>query len=281
MEDPLDLFGDIFVGPGFRVPFYMISPWTRGGKVLTERADHNSQILFLEQWLAARGYKNVETSEMVPWRRAHMSNLLNAFDFDNPDYSLPNIPVAETPTTNSKGDYVGSAQCQAKYPTQRPPVPYGEQGDEESALWFEEGYKQVVGYLTEGRYLTFEKSGSALTNPGKGNNLSSSPASSSHNAKSQRWVIHYNSDEESQQFTISSALDGRWLGANGKLLPSTQASNAAEVKVTFLGASQGYSLQYVASGAYIDAPHGGSLRMSHTRKAPADGFAVWSVSYRD
>ncbi|KAJ5625030.1 hypothetical protein N7510_001339 [Penicillium lagena] len=281
MEDPLGMFGDIFVGPGFRVPFYLISPWTRGGKVFTERADHNSQILFVEQWLEARGYKNVVTNEMVPWRRAHMSNLLNAFDFDNPDYSLPNIPVAATPVTNSKGTYVGSAQCQAKYSSQRPPVPYGEQGDEESSLWFEEGYKQVVGYLTEGRYLTFEKGGSALTNPGRGDNLSSSPATSNHGAKSQRWVIHYNSDEESQQFTISSALDGRWLGAGGKLLPSDQSSNAAEVKVTFLGAGQGYSLQYVAGSAYIDVSQGGSLSVSQTHNVPANGFAVWSVSYRD
>lgn len=68
---------------GFRVPFYMISPWTRGNRVFTERADHNSQILFVEQWLTARGYKGIQTDQMVPWRRAHMSNLVNALDLDN------------------------------------------------------------------------------------------------------------------------------------------------------------------------------------------------------
>lgn len=69
--------------PGFRVPFYMISPWTRGNRVFTERADHNSQILFVEQWLATRGYSNITTDQMVPWRRAHMSNLVNALDLDH------------------------------------------------------------------------------------------------------------------------------------------------------------------------------------------------------
>lgn len=61
----------------------MISPWTRGGRVFTERADHNSLILFVEQWLTARGYSGIQTDQMVPWRREHMSNLINALDLDN------------------------------------------------------------------------------------------------------------------------------------------------------------------------------------------------------
>lgn len=68
---------------GVRVPFYMVSPWTRGGHVFTEHADHNSQILFIEEWLSAKGYDNVRTDGMVPWRRQNMANLLNALDFDN------------------------------------------------------------------------------------------------------------------------------------------------------------------------------------------------------
>lgn len=69
--------------PGFRIPMYIISPWTRGGHVFTEHADHNSQNLFVEEWLTALGYSGIRTNEMSPWRREHMSNLLNAFDFDN------------------------------------------------------------------------------------------------------------------------------------------------------------------------------------------------------
>jgi phospholipase C len=61
----------------------MVSPWTRGGNVFAERADHNSDIMFVEQWAAAHGYKGVYSQEMSPWRRAHMSNLVNALDFAN------------------------------------------------------------------------------------------------------------------------------------------------------------------------------------------------------
>lgn len=50
-----------FSGPGFRLPFYIVSPWTRGKSVFTEMADHSSQTLFLEKWLAAKGqpFKNL------------------------------------------------------------------------------------------------------------------------------------------------------------------------------------------------------------------------------
>ncbi len=82
MEDPYGNFGNVFAGPGTRVPFTIISPWTRGGKVLTEHADHSSQILFLEQFLQANGY-DFKTEQINGWRRDHMSNLVNAFDFDN------------------------------------------------------------------------------------------------------------------------------------------------------------------------------------------------------
>ncbi len=39
-----------YTGPGYRVPFYVISPWTRGGRVYTEHADHNSQIMFVGRY---------------------------------------------------------------------------------------------------------------------------------------------------------------------------------------------------------------------------------------
>jgi hypothetical protein len=37
-----------------------------------------------EQYLAAKGYSNLTVeAQMSDWRREHMSNLLNAFDFEN------------------------------------------------------------------------------------------------------------------------------------------------------------------------------------------------------
>ncbi|KAJ5212782.1 uncharacterized protein N7498_004428 [Penicillium cinerascens] len=261
MKDPYGIFGNIYTGPGFRVPFYMVSPWTRGGRVFTERADHNSQILFLEQWLEARGYTNVQTPEMVHWRREHMSNLVNALDLDNPDTSLPTIPEAETPEM-AFGKYTGTSNCEAKYPTQRPTVPYGNQSNKTNALWFEEGYKEVIGYLTEGRYLTFESSGVALANSGNASKLSTTAAVADHSDLHQRWVVHYTADEESQIFQISSALDGKFIGAKGSLV--TGSRKAANITITFLGNGKGYSLQY-GDGTAV-----GALK---------SGCKIWSVSY--
>ncbi|OOF95290.1 hypothetical protein ASPCADRAFT_5820 [Aspergillus carbonarius ITEM 5010] len=275
MEDPYGIFGKLYVGPGLRVPFYMVSPWTRGNRVFTERADHNSQILFLEQWLTARGYENVQTPEMVHWRREHMSNLVSALDLDHPDTSIPKLPEAEEPEMSS-GSYVGTSNCEATYPEPRPPAPYGKQNVTDS-LFFEDGYKECVGYLTEGRYLVFEKSGYALTNTGNATRLSSTAAREDHSDKRQRWVVYYSSGEESHIFKLSSALDGKWLGPRGSLLPASRRNAAAEVKITFRGNGHGYDLQYVNS-TIIALDDQGALQMNATKGA-GDGYKVWSVTY--
>jgi phospholipase C len=83
MQDPLGVFDQVFTGPGFRAPAWIVSPWTRGGRVFTERCDHTSQILFIEEWLKAKGYKNYELETVNPWRRQHMCNFVNAFDFSH------------------------------------------------------------------------------------------------------------------------------------------------------------------------------------------------------
>lgn len=194
-----------------------------------------------------------------------------------PDYSLPVIPEAQAPETDSKGNYVGSANCQARYPSQRPPVPYGKQDNADNTLFFEDGYKQVVGYLTEGRYLVLEKSGEALTNQAGSDSLTVSSATESHNAKSQRWVIHYTEDEESEIFTISSALDGRWLGPHGTMV---DIKHAEPVRVAFLGNGNGHTLQYVSNGEYIDVDSQGNLQIN-AQHCPSTGYIVFSVSYHD
>lgn len=283
MQDPYGEFGDVFVGPGVRVPFYMISPWTRGNRVFTERADHNSQILFLEQWLTARGYKNIQTDQMVPWRREHMSNLVNALDFDHPDYSIPYIPEVEAPAVNDNGEYVGTSNCEATYPQPRPSVPYGKQRNISDALWFEDGFKECVGYLTEGRYLVFEMAGLALTNLGKGfpPQVIPTAATPRHDDKRQRWIIHYNINEENGVFTIASALDGRWIGYGGVLVDNYE--EAAPSKINFLGNGKGYAIQYATHNSaqalpFITITENGGLGFG---SEPEIGYKVWSVSYHD
>jgi phospholipase C len=263
IQDPYSEFGYTFSGPGFRLPFYIISPWTRGGAVFTEHADHNSQIMFIEEWQKAKGV-NVTTDQMVHWRREHMSNLVSAFDFQNPDYSIPSLPEAPEPHTDDQGAYDGAAYCEATYPVQRPPVPYGDvQGaTTDVASLSEPGFRPVRGYLTEGRYLTFEANGQALTNIDGG--LGSSASTSSHDSKAQRWVIHA-IEIGGSKFRISSSLDGSWITASmglGKLKSlacifdlSYDSSNGHTIRAlngTYLGADGDGKVALVSEPRYWD-----------------------------
>jgi phospholipase C len=116
---------DVWVGPGFRVPLTIISPWTAGGWVFSEQSTHQSHLMFLE---AVTG---VEAPNITPWRREHFSDLTNAFRFNTraeppviPDtsgpltvatltstYPLPAFPGAEqTPPVQPKGHRRTSAK---------------------------------------------------------------------------------------------------------------------------------------------------------------------------
>jgi len=121
-----------------------------------------------------------------------MSNLLNAFDFDHPDYSLPTVASAPAPLSPAgpqpidgligalSGNYIGAATCEATYKDTQPPVPYGAaNANQNMSLLTEEGFKQVRGDLTEGRYLTFEMNGFALANVN--NQLTFTKATAQHN----------------------------------------------------------------------------------------------------
>lgn len=191
-----------------------------------------------------------------------IDGMSRSLTLEQPDTSVPHLPDVKEPPSVF-GRYVGVAKCIATHPVRRPPVPYGKQGIVSESLWFEDGYKECVGYLTEGRYLVFEKFGQALTNAGNASQISTSRAHPEHREKSQRWVIHYSGDEESQLFHIASALDGKWIGSHGQLLGSDRRQDAADIQITFLGNGQGYSLQY-ADSTFVG-----------TRR----GYQVWSVTY--
>nr|POE72047.1 non-hemolytic phospholipase c [Quercus suber] len=252
IQDPYGEYGYVYTGPGFRLPFYIISPWTRGGKVYVEHADHTSQIMFVEQWLASKG-KNVKSNEVAAWRRANMADLTKAFDFAHPDYTLPSIPNITYPSTDSKGNWNGYAVCESTYKTTRPPVPYGNQ-TASSALTTEQGFKGVRGQLTEGRYLVFESSGYALSSAN--GVLSTSTSTAKHDTKSQRFVIH---SVRSNKFSLTGAADSKSVGT---------------YTVTDLGNGQGYTLQG-SNGQYVSITGAGQVTTSST----ATKFQVFSVTY--
>ena len=78
------------IGMGFRVPFMVVSPWTRGGYVYSEVADHTSVCKFVEKRFG------VHLPTISPWRRAVAGDLMGAFDFEHPDLSWPaSFPVTK------------------------------------------------------------------------------------------------------------------------------------------------------------------------------------------
>jgi phospholipase C len=64
----------------------VVSPWTRGGNVVSEVFDHTSTLRLIEQRF------NVSFPTISPWRRTVCGDLTSVFDFENPDYSWPTLP---------------------------------------------------------------------------------------------------------------------------------------------------------------------------------------------
>lgn len=74
-------------GMGPRVPLYVISPWSKGGWVHSEVADHTSVAQFIEKRFG------VVVPAISPWHRAISSDLTSAFDFKSPnDKVFPSLP---------------------------------------------------------------------------------------------------------------------------------------------------------------------------------------------
>jgi phospholipase C len=114
---------DLWVGPGFRVPLTIVSPWTAGGWVFSEPSTHQSHLMFLE---AVTG---VEAPNISAWRRSNYSNLTNAFRFNThaqppvlPDTSGP-LTVATLTSTYPLPPFPGADQTPPKQqPGKRPHV---------------------------------------------------------------------------------------------------------------------------------------------------------------
>ena len=200
-----------------------------------------------------------------------MSNLVNAFDFSDPDFSIPELPTAPAPHTDSSGNWDGSSYCESLYPVQQPPVPYGSQNSNMSSL-SEKGFKSVRGALTEGRYLSFESGSFVLQNGGSNSTgLAVGQATAAHDQRSQLFVVHQ-SAPGSNQFSISSAIDGSYLTTSLKF---TNSSSSAETfTITYLGGGSGYSLE-TSNNTYITIS---SSSLSITSIAPSAGFLVFSVT---
>lgn len=76
------------IGGGFRVPCIIVSPWTVGGWVCSERFDHTSVLRFLEKWTG------VAEPNISAWRRRTFGDLTAAFRFADRTAPAPGIPDA-------------------------------------------------------------------------------------------------------------------------------------------------------------------------------------------
>jgi phospholipase C len=74
------------IGLGQRVPFLLISPWSKGGYVTSQVFDHTSVIQFIEKRF------NVHEANISTWRRAVCGDLTAAFNFVDPNDSSVKLP---------------------------------------------------------------------------------------------------------------------------------------------------------------------------------------------
>src|ERR1700739_4202054 len=103
VPDPTVIGSPAITGPiglGFRVPMLIISPFSRGGFVSSDLFDHTSVLRFLETRFGA------EVPNLSGWRRAAVGDLTRAFNFKNPDPSIPSLP------STLQGDTQAILQCE-------------------------------------------------------------------------------------------------------------------------------------------------------------------------
>jgi phospholipase C len=74
------------IGLGTRVPLLVISPWSKGGYVVSQVFDHTSVIRFIEKRFG------VLEPNISPWRRAVVGDLTSAFNFANPNDKNVSLP---------------------------------------------------------------------------------------------------------------------------------------------------------------------------------------------
>ncbi|MCP1574325.1 phosphocholine-specific phospholipase C [Herbaspirillum rubrisubalbicans] len=89
-------------GLGPRVPMFVVSPWSRGGRVNSQVFDHTSVLQFIERRFG------VKEPNISPWRRAVCGDLSSTLDFTRRDASPPRLPDTRR--------YVAEADQQCRRP---------------------------------------------------------------------------------------------------------------------------------------------------------------------
>lgn len=130
-------------GMGPRVPMYIISPWSKGGWVDSQVADHTSVGQFIEQRFG------VVIPAISPWHRAVSSDLTSAFDFKTPND--PTFPAMPDTSKHSSLDAASKL------------LPKAEAPDTPSALYQEKGtrFSRALPYRLNTKFQTLKNENKA------------------------------------------------------------------------------------------------------------------------
>ncbi len=91
LDTPHEFVGGLPIGGGFRVPCIIVSPFTAGGWVSSERFDHTSVLQFLET------FTGVREPNISEWRRRTFGDLTSAFRFRGAASKPPVLPDTSGP----------------------------------------------------------------------------------------------------------------------------------------------------------------------------------------
>lgn len=114
---PGEFVDGVPIGLGFRVPCFVISPFSRGAWVCGDTFDHTSILQFLEARFGP------EVPNLSAWRRQTCGDLTSAFGFgEAPNYSTPELP-ATAEALRIIEQRVGTLPRPARPSVQRMPMP--------------------------------------------------------------------------------------------------------------------------------------------------------------
>ena len=151
------------IGLGTRVPLLLISPWSKGGYVVSQVFDHTSVIRLIEKRFG------VFEPNISPWRRAVVGDLTSALNFANPNdknVSLPNtagfLPSVLELSGGSGTDFTNGVDFNPTVATSIVGVPAQEKGIRPArALPYELNVHASVDASTGTVVLTFLNTGGA------------------------------------------------------------------------------------------------------------------------
>jgi phospholipase C len=113
---PHEFVGGVPIGSGFRVPCIIVSPWTAGGWVCSERFDHTSVLRLME---SITGVAETNVSE---WRRRTFGDLTSAFRFGERPADPPALPDTAAPLNQIRRTLAGMPKPVLPAADQRVPV---------------------------------------------------------------------------------------------------------------------------------------------------------------